>query len=253
MGRTFSLLLLVTALLISAAAGAVYWISSAKMANAREYAANEVAQAIAVSVSEQLHLLNTSLDKIAQEPDVIEAITRGNPAQLAAVANTIQAHFPGAMKIRLVLPSVSTIDETAVPHMGYADLDMVKETLAANQAPMVQGDLGPNRHLAMTSQIRKDNQVVGVVLASLDYDFINKTVKAIGVENHYFELKQEKLVLGTTGSRLSEGQSNTGQIKVPRTSWIITFQYPADANLGELAMLFSILLITTALTVAPSF
>lgn len=251
MGRIFSLLLLVTVLLIFAVGAAVHLISSAAVNNTKADASEEVAKSISLSVSEQVFLLNKTLDKIAHDPEVIAAINHANPAARESAAKTIQSYFPEAMKIRLLLPGVNKPDETNVPHMGYADLDMIRETFIKNQPPVVQGDTGPNRHLAMTSQIIQGNDVIGVILASLDYEFITKTIKAIELKNYYAELRQDDLVLGKSGIEASKSPSNSGEMSVPHTAWKIYYQYPAGASLGEktrlwLSIIFAILIAVAA-------
>jgi phosphomannomutase/phosphoglucomutase len=253
MGRIFSFLLLITVLLIFAVGAAVHWISSAAVSNTKADAAEEVAKSIALSVSEQVFLLNKTLDRIAHDPEIVAAISHANPAVRESVARTIQSYFPEAMKIRLLLPGITKTDESAVPHMGYADLDMIRETFTKNQLPVVQGDMGPNRHLAMTSPISQGNSVVGVILASLDYDFITKTIKAVELKNYYVELRQDDLVLGKSGIEPSKALSNTGEMDVPRTAWKIYYQYPTGASLGEKARLWLSIIFAILLAVAAYF
>lgn len=253
MERLFTLLLLMTVVLILAVGGGVHWLSSAVVNNTKEDAAHEVAKAVALSVSQQLYLLNKTLDNIAQQPEVISALSTGNTILLESAAKNIQSHFPEAIKIRLLTPDINKIDESTVPNMGYADLDMVRETLLTNQSPVVQGDSGVNRHLAMTSQVRQGDRVVGVILASLDHGFIAKTIKATTLNNYYIELRQAKLVLGISGTALGKTAAASAELNVPHSDWKLYYEYPSGTSLAELSTLLGILVLALSVAVMAVF
>ena len=196
MGRIFSLLTAFAVLMILLAGGGVYWLSSARIAQARQDSATAVANAVALTLSQQIDLLNRTLNKMAQDPEVLIAVTRADPVLLTTVAARLEKYFPDALKIRLLLPGVSEIDEKNAPRMGFADLDMVRETFTNNQPPRIQGYEGADRHLAITTRIMQNDRVVGVILASLNYDFFNKSVQAAGVKDGYHRIKAS-----TTGDR----------------------------------------------------
>lgn len=253
MARLFILLLLVTLMLIFMVGGAVYWSSSAAVNSVKVVAANDVAKSISLNVSGQIRLLNMALNSVAQQPEVVTAVMHANPAALESVANTIQSYFPQAMKIRLLLPGVNKVDESAVPHMGYADLDMVRETFIKTQPPAVQGDIEANRHLAMTSQVIQDGKVIGVVLASLRYNFIAATIKTIEADDYYIELKQDTLVLGKSGVELSKNHSRISEITVPHTAWKVYCQYTVGASLMEIGRFWGCITFAVVIALAAFF
>ena len=142
MGRIFSLLAVATALMILIAGGGVYWLSNARITQARQDSALAVANTVALSLSQQLDLLTRTLNKMAQDPDVLNALTQADSVLLTAVATRLETYSPDALKIRLLLPGVSEIDEKSEPRMGFADLDMVRETFTKDQPPKIQGYVG---------------------------------------------------------------------------------------------------------------
>ena len=249
MGRIFSLLTAVAVLMILVAGGGVYWLSSARIAQARQDSAIAVANAVALTLSQQIDLLNRTLNKMAQDPEVLIAVTRADPVLLTTVAARLEKYFPDALKIRLLLPGVSELDEKNAPRMGFADLDMVRETFNNNQPPKIQGYEGADRHLAITTRIMQNDRVVGVILASLNYDFFNKSVQAAAVKNGYIELRQEKLVLGASGKRVDTGQSESVQTKVANTDWEIYYHYAAGADLAEIILITSIIVVPVLLAI----
>ena len=237
MERLFSLLAVIVVLMVLVAGGSVYWLSSAMTVQARQDSAAAVAKAVALSLSEQIDLFGRTLDKMALDPEVLNAVTSGDAVLLASVAANLEKHFPDALKIRLLLPGVSELDEKSVPRMGFADLDMVRETFTANQLPAVQGDNGPDRHLAMTRRIMQHDKAVGVILASLNYDFIRKSLQAAAIKDGYIELKQAKLVLGATGDKNDTGQKDIAQAKVANTDWEINYHYDTGTGLGKFTLI----------------
>ncbi len=160
MVRLFSLLSAFAVLMILTAGAGVYWISATQIAQSKQDSAEAVAKSVALGITAQINLLTNTLEKMAQDPEVLAAVTSADAAQLTSVAAKLEQHLPGILKVRLLLPGVSELDDKSVPKMGYADLDMVRETFTKNQLPAVQGDIGPDRHLAITRRIMQNDQVV---------------------------------------------------------------------------------------------
>ncbi|MGR8999974.1 MAG: phosphomannomutase/phosphoglucomutase, partial [Gammaproteobacteria bacterium] len=232
MERLFSLLAVIVMLMDLAAGGSVYWLSAATAAQARHDSAVAVAKAVALTLSEQINLFGRTLDKMALDPEVVNAVSSADPVLLASVAANLEKHFPDALKIRLLLPGVSDLDVKSVPRMGFADLDMVRETFTVNQVPAIQGDSGPDRHLAITRRIMQNDKAAGVILASLNYDFIAKSLKAAPVKEGNIELNQAKLVLAASGDKNDARQRHIAQAQVANTDWEIYYHYDNGTNLA---------------------
>ena len=240
MVRLFSLLSAFAVLMILIAGTGVYWSSAAQTAQSKQDSATTAAKSIALSITAQVNLLSNVLEKMAQDPEVLMAVTSADTSQLTTVAAKLEKHIPDILKIRLLLPGVSELDDKSVPKMGYADLDMVRETFSKNQLPSIQGDNGPDRHLAITRRIMQNDQVVGVILASLNYGFINKTLQAAELKDGHLELKQAALVLGSAGIP-ADGQSDDVPIQVANTSWELHYRYAGSTSSSELAITVGII------------
>ncbi|WP_411727985.1 phosphomannomutase/phosphoglucomutase [Methyloglobulus sp.] len=242
MERLFSMLTVVAVLMILVTGTGVYSSSKIVVAQAKEDAAQSAAKGIAQTLSDQLKLINSSLEKMAQDPDVIEAFANSDQASLNSMAARFDKYLPGARKIRMLPVGVSELDEVNVPHMGYGDLDMVKATFQDNPLPAIQGDIGPDRHLAITRRVMQGNQAVGVILASMNFDFIDQSLKDAAIENSYMELRQEKLVLANAGEK-DETEDDFNQINVAGTSWGIYYLDPNSGSLGQTAVIFAFIII----------
>jgi phosphomannomutase/phosphoglucomutase len=253
MVRLFSLLSAFAVLMVLTAGVGVYWISAAQIAQAKRDSAAAVAKSVAVGISAQVNLLTNMLEKMALDPVVSAAVIRADTTELTTVAATLEKHLPDVLKVRLLLPGVSELDDKSAPKMGYADLDMVRETLTKNQLPAIQGDNGPDRHLAITRRIMHNNQVAGVILASLNYDFIDKTVQAAELKGGYLELRQAELVLVAAGEPASMALSDDAQIKVANTGWELHYQVADSASSTGLTFIVGMIAVPALLALLAFF
>lgn len=253
MTRLFAVLSGIAVLMILIAGAGIFWLTSADVSLAKRNAANSITKGIALSLSSQIELRNKTLDKMAQDPEVLTAITSANPILLAAAAAKLEQHFPDALKIRLLLPGVSDLDDKNAPRMGYADLDMARESFNKHQPAAIQGDEGPDRHLAIVRQIKHNNKVIGVILASLRYDFITQILQAADVNEGYLELKQAKLVLGAAGNQANKEQSDSIQLTAPNTDWELHYGYSQSSDAGQLATIIGTIIIPSLIVMLAFF
>ncbi|MDO9270612.1 MAG: phosphomannomutase/phosphoglucomutase [Methylobacter sp.] len=252
--RLFSLLSAFAVLMVLTAGAGVYWISATQITQSKQDSTAAVAKSVALGITAQVNLLIDTLEKMSRDPEVLAAVTSADTAQLTTVSAKLEKHLSGILKVRLLLPGVSELDDKSVPKMGYADLDMVRETFTKNQLPAIQGDTGPDRHLAITRRIMQNDQVVGVILASLNYDFISKIVQAAELKGGYLELRQAALVLGAAGEPVgAEEKNDNTQVQVANTGWQLHYQYGDSANFGGLAVIIGIVVLPALLTLLAFF
>ena len=252
MVRLFSLLSAIAVLMIITAGAGVYWFGAGQIAKAKQDSAEAVAKSVALGLTGQITLLTDTLEKMAQDPEVLAAVTSADKARIDTVAERLEKYLPGTLKIRLLLPGISELDDKSVPKMGYADLDIVRETFTQAQLPAIHVDNGVDRHLAITRRIMQNNQVAGVLLASLNYDFISKTLQAADLKDGYLELKQATLVLGNTGVQ-SSAEQDDAQMQVANTRWELHYQYPDKANFSGLADIIGMIAIFALLALLTFF
>jgi phosphomannomutase / phosphoglucomutase len=253
MARLFSLLSALAVLMVLTASAGVYWITEAQIKQSKQDATAAIAKSVALGITAQVNLLTDTLDKMARDPEVFAAVTSADTAQLTAMSAKLEQHLPSALKVRLLLPGVSELDDKSVPKMGYADLDMVRETFSQNQLPAIQGDIGPDRHLAITRRIMQNNQAVGVILASLNYDFISKTVQAAELKDGRIELRQGTLALGAAGAPAGTEQGDDTPIKVANTGWELHYQSADSAGTADLSLIAGIIAVPALLALLAFF
>lgn len=225
MAKLFSRLSAIIFALVLIAGAGVYWLSERDIAKAQNSETTALAKSAALTISAHIELLNQSLDKMSQDPEVLTAMIVGNPAMLETIAAKLQRHMPNVLKIRLLLPNVSVPDAANAANLGFADLDLVNETLTKNRSPSIQGDKA-DRHLAIARKITQNGQTLGIIFASLGYDFITKSLAAAASDHIYMELLQANTVLASIGTKspVALDADQTPQINVANTDWAISFQ-----------------------------
>jgi len=151
------------------------------------------ANGLAAGIAAQLDTLQSSVDALARSPEVITALSDGDTGTKINVADKLQTLIPGALRVRLLPPNISEPDQTLLPHMGFGDLEMVQSTLTEQQKPVIQGE-GEHRHLALTSAVKQNDRVIGVILVSLKADLVSRAIAQAKFNSGFAEVKQDQIV-----------------------------------------------------------
>jgi phosphomannomutase/phosphoglucomutase len=246
MGRIFSIVAGIAALMVLLAGGGAYWFSAAQVRETQQTSTTAIASGMTVSIVSQIETLQRVIDGLAQAPDVVAVVANDshNQAALDNVTTRLQNTIPQAMRVRLLPATVSEPDLNQVPNMGFADLEMVRATLAAKQKPFVQGE-GEHRHLAMTAAVSQNQQVIGVILVSLKPDLLQQLITKTTVGNGYVEIKQEQAVLASVG--IPELKNDEPQV-MPLTNsrWSLELSIGGGTSAGDI-ILFSCIILIPAL------
>ncbi len=236
MARIFSILAVLAVTLIILVGGGVYLFSKTQITQAHENAGNNLAKGVAYRISGQINILSQILDQMAENPVLIAAVRAENQSTMQALAIEMENYLPGAMIVRVLLPESADLDKTNTPHLGFADLDLVKETPNKHQPAVIQGS-GEHRHLAIARQIKRKGRVIGVILASLQYDFLNKIINEAETDQGLIALNQGKVVIQTHGNKDLLDSTSTKTIEIPGTAWLIQYWDSNDAEFGDLSII----------------
>lgn len=253
--RIFSILSGVAILLSLMIGISVHWLSHSDIKHSKQQESKAIAQGLALSVSAQVNILQQTVSKMAKTPDVIAAIESGDFYEMLKSAFVLEQFLPNVLKIRVLPTGTTELDETSTPHMGNADLIMVQETQSNAQLPVIQGQ-GKNRHLAMTAAIIKNGQTIGIILASLKFDFLQPILESAQISGSAIELKQQNATLAKIGNN-SDEKNLSEQINVAQTLWSIHYSPEKSHGLFSnpiiVAIIFlPVLLIGLALAVSYS-
>jgi hypothetical protein len=243
MQRLISMLAAICVLMVIIAGFGAFLLSKLYIEQSKVDAVSSVAKGVSLTLSEQVNLLNSVLDKMVQDPEIIEAAAQNNPEQLANALTKLENLFPGILSIKFLLPESLDPTKQAGISMGFADLEMAKKSFIKDQVSAIQGDVDTDRHLAIARRIMHNGKPVGVVLLGLNYDFVNRILAATRLEKGYIELRQGKLMLASVGKHPVENKLNGDLIDVPNTDWQIYHEKTGNASLGELSFMIGIVLV----------
>lgn len=231
----------------------VYLLALYDVQQAKRHASELIAQSTAVSLSNQLTSMNTLLGNMAQDEYLIAAVSQRDELKIAQIEAKFSHYLPQALKVRILLPEHSELDETSVPFMGYADLNMVQESLNKTPMPVIQGDNGPNRHLALTAQIKQQDQVIGIILASMKYDFVFKTIKSVSDNDSLFHLKQDQMILAESGNPALKTDSDGQSIKVNGSQWNIQYWSSKTVETPKQILIITLVLVVITICAAAVY
>lgn len=251
MGRIFSIIAAIAALMVLLAGSGSHWFSAAEIDDSKRTATAAAASGLSTAIALQMETLQQSVDGLAGSPDVIAALSSGDPAIIASMSNKLQGLIPNALRVRLLLPNINEPDTTLTPRMGFGDVDMVRSTLSAKQKPVIQGE-GEDRHLALTSVVIYNGKVVGVVLASLKADLVHQIAARTQLTVGFAEIRQDQIVLakiGNEAARIDDPES----ITPANSRWSIAFWTESASSAGDISLITAIIFIPALLACLAFF
>ncbi|WP_428353322.1 phosphomannomutase/phosphoglucomutase [Methyloprofundus sp.] len=249
MGRIFSSITIVIILTMTLTASGIFYLSQANDNKIKHEAVVGLTKGISQSISTRTQLLCQSLANIAQSPELIEALQQADLPRAKALVQLMSVYLPDALAFRLLLPDDTKPDDAIIPHMGYADLDLVKNTFQQPQLPLIQGEQGSeHRHLAITQGILQDGQVIAVILASVDFQDLQQSFNVFKGEPVFIELKQANFVLFSQGKAEIKSTGNNASLKVKDTAWTVSYWYQDSINLTLLYQIFAMVLFAIILS-----
>ena len=243
MGRIFFIIGIVTVLMAALTGTGVFYLSQTSDNQIKEDAIKGLTKGIAQSISTRTQLLTQSLSNIAQSPELIDALNQSDLPRAKAIVQLMSAYLPDAMAFRLLLVSDNRPDNSITPHMGYADLDLVNNTFQKPQLPLIQGEQGEHRHLAITHGIVQDEQVIAVILASVDFQDLQQNFNMLSDEQMYIELQQADIVLFSHGKADIKSLGKKTEFRVKGTAWTVSYWYDDSLDLMLIEQLLGIILI----------
>ncbi len=252
MQRLVSILAAICVAMVLIAGAGAFLLSKIYIAQSKVDAVSAVAKGISLTLSEQVNLLNSMLDKMAHDPEIISVVAQNNPDLLASAEKKLADHFPGILSIKLLLPESKDPNKKANDDMGFADAEMVRRSFENNQPSAIQGGEDADRHLAIVRRITQNDLPIGVILARINYDFVKKILIDTTLDKGYIELRQGKLVLASVGKKIEDDELDDNPINVPNTDWQLYYENSGGTSIGEFSLMVCIVLIPS-LVVALGF
>ena len=246
MKRIFSIMAAIAMFMILSLGGILLWSCYQQLNQAKLETAKVTAEGLASNLAAEVNLLQQLVNTLAQSPATVTALSNGEAAQLQQVAAQLEKYIPGVMKVRLLPPNTTEIDNSSQPVMGYADLDMVRESFTTPQLPAIH-DQGTNMHLAIVARCVKNNSTIGIVLASINTEAIYSKLQSLNPTTSYLGLMQGNVELMQRGPLLLKTKA-TNQLSVPHTHWNIFYGSDSSFDWAGMSLDIGLLLLLLILT-----
>ena len=253
MERIFIVIAVVTFHMAAVTGAGVYYFSQVSINEAKNEAFHGLAEGAAQSISTRTTLLTQTLQNIAQSPALITALQNSDLTHAKVLVQQMSSYLPGTMTFRLLLPVDTEPDTSVVPNLGYADIDLVKNTFQKVQLPLIHGEKGENRHLAMTQGIVQDGQVIAVILASVHFKELQYSISKLTNKRIYLELKQANFVLFSYGNSALKALNKHASVNVKGTAWSISYWPDDSIDLSFINLILSIIVIPGLLSVLACY
>lgn len=185
--------------------------SAASLRRVAETMGNQLARSIAAT--------GALLDRLAEDPELAQALASGDPARILAAEERLTRIVPDALRVRLVPDSITVPDEARLPRMGFADLEMVRQTRTGTPPPAVHAANTPDAHVALA---RRLSQGGGVILASLAPGSLAAGL-SLAPQGGAVELRQNSLSLAVAGEAALRTRPPTGTLPIAGTPWVLAY------------------------------
>ncbi len=201
---------------------------SADSAKADREARETAARDISSEVHKKLDAIKKQLSTIAKDQQTISLFEEGDAAALSAAADEKQALFKHALKLRYLKPGTYEVDNTSVPPLSYASLDMLRKAETTNSINSEVHLFGtPNQHIVVIERVVNSAfELVGLLHLSLDVNLFNELADEFTLNGGYAELTQDAggtpVVLTKLGNAgFKQGMATT--VSVNDTRWTISY------------------------------
>ena len=249
----------VSVLVFFIVAGGAWKMFSSLSASAEKEALetkDTAARSIATDVQQNLEQLKGKLSALARDVQTIELFQQGADATaLSAVATEKEPLFDHALKLRYLNPGSYSQDDSEVPPLSYASLDMLNKAETTSQINTEVHLFGAiNQHVVMIERVVNNAfELIGLLHLSLNVSLLNDLLQDVELGDGYAELTQraagKTLVLAKTGNE-SQRQGAATTVSVNDTRWIIAYwsgSAPIMSGGGSSSSIMPILLIVIAL------
>ncbi len=241
LGRVMGTTGVVVCLIVVMYGFAVFILGSVRETESHRYFLESSAQSVAKSLQRQTSAYAQIADNLSRTPRVAMLLEIGDELQLEAEAASLGDLIPGILTVRLLPSNLMKPDQSKTPHMGFADLEMVRMAAKEIPKPMVHAYRTPNGHIAIARRVMMDDRVVGVVLFSISTDSLSRALTSANVLGAV-QVNQGSLNLASAGDSALTTDPETGTVPVAGTDWQIRYWVPTSIYSGWLALLVASLL-----------
>lgn len=147
------------------------------------------------------------------------------------------ARFPEAQRLRFILPAEVEPDNSVFPPLGYACLDLVRQSEGGKQPPIELHLFGSEEaHIDIVKPVRNEaGKVVASLMVTLSPTALKKWLVALKPAEVYAELQQGEsgLKLGSVGNGTVKKGEPLTRVAVEGSSWQLAYWMGDDIGIAE--------------------
>ncbi len=175
-----------------ACAGALYYLLAIQAAQQNnQIVGKSIAKSYSEYISQQLFVLNASLETFSQQSALTEAIAARDTKELSSIARDAKKILPFITNIHIYPKGKAKKDATSTPPVSFAQLDMVRRAEKnRSPAPEVHAQ-NKVRYLNYATPIKQDDKIIGSLLVNFRLQDILSVIPELGSDAGYIEIAQQ--------------------------------------------------------------
>ncbi len=194
----------------------------------------EQATTLAAHLAGRLHALGDMVAKFA-EPDgaLVKAINAHDYPALRKREAEILSIFPGANRVRFVLPGEDQVDNSVSPPLSYACIELARLAEQGEEIPPFEVHLfgGEIEHLDMLRPVMVDGKLIASLIVTQDVDNLKSWVDDLQPAGGYVELQQgvegDVISLFGRGDNSLKTSGKPYSVPVENSYWLLDY-WPAS-------------------------
>lgn len=235
-----NLITLFVAVIVVLVSGYAAYLQFASQVKARQDDAH-IAQAreLAALLTGRLQAMGDELARMAQ-PDapLLAAIVAENGSYLRQREKQLAGVFPDALRIRYILPSEQNPDDSLVPRLSYACLDLARQAEKGQRPPFEVHLLGSDQqHLDLVRPVYDGDTPVASLMVTLDVATLKAWMDSIKPLKGYAELQQgtggNAMALFGVGTASLKGRGKGDIAKVGGSGWQVQYWHANGLGMAE--------------------
>ncbi len=181
-----------SAITVIACAGALYYLLAIQAAQQNnEIVGKSIAKSYSEYISQQLFVLNTSLETFSQQPKLTDAITAKDTKELSKILREAKKVLPFIANIHIYPKGKAKKDASSTPPVSFAQLDMIRRAEKnKSPAPEVHSQ-NKVRYLNYATPIKKNNKTIGSLLVNFRLQDILSVIPELDADAGYIEIAQQ--------------------------------------------------------------
>jgi len=191
--------------------------------------AHTIADDEAAIIAGQFKTISDQLKLLAADTELIRLFSDADTTTLAQEAEHWVTGFTSALKLRLLLPGLYEVDNSAHPPLGFASLELLRRAETSNVTINPEAVLigTENAHIVFVERVRDTaGKLVGLIHLSVNVNQFDQALAKLSSASAYVELQQTAGARTLVMARKGPADSKAGEpllAVIPGTGWNLAY------------------------------